>query len=47
VIIDAAGTVTRTTDIPVLDGPMMHDFALTQKYVVLMDLPVIFRHATF
>ena len=29
VIIGAGGTVSRTTDIPVADGPMMHDFALT------------------
>jgi len=42
VIVDPAGKVTRTTDIPVADGPMMHDFALTGKYVVLLDLPVTF-----
>jgi carotenoid cleavage dioxygenase-like enzyme len=42
VVIDAAGQVTRTTDIPVADGPMMHDFGLTEKYVVLYDLPVTF-----
>lgn len=42
VVIDAAGRVSRTTDIPVSDGPMMHDFALTGKYVVLFDLPVTF-----
>ncbi len=42
VVVDPAGTVTRITDIPVSDGPMMHDFALTQKYVVLLDLPVTF-----
>jgi carotenoid cleavage dioxygenase len=41
-VIDATGQVTRTTDIPVADGPMMHDFALTEKYVVLYDLPVTF-----
>jgi carotenoid cleavage dioxygenase len=41
-VIDAAGQVTRTTDIPVADGPMMHDFGLTEKYVVLYDLPVTF-----
>ncbi len=29
VIIGTDGTVARTTDIPVADGPMMHDFALT------------------
>jgi carotenoid cleavage dioxygenase-like enzyme len=42
VIVDAAGQVSRTTDIPVSDGPMMHDFALTHDYVVLLDLPVTF-----
>ena len=42
VIVGADGTVSRTTDIPVADGPMMHDFALTGSYVVLFDLPVTF-----
>jgi carotenoid cleavage dioxygenase len=42
VVIDPAGKVTRTTDIAVPDGPMMHDFALTEKYVVFFDLPVTF-----
>jgi carotenoid cleavage dioxygenase-like enzyme len=42
VIVDPAGQVRQTTDIPVTDGPMMHDFALTEKYVVLLDLPVTF-----
>jgi carotenoid cleavage dioxygenase-like enzyme len=42
VIIGADGTVSRTTDIPVPGGPMMHDFALTPSYVVLLDLPVTF-----
>jgi carotenoid cleavage dioxygenase-like enzyme len=42
VVVDAAGKVTRTTDIPVADGPMMHDFGLTATYVVLLDLPVTF-----
>jgi carotenoid cleavage dioxygenase-like enzyme len=42
VIVGAGGTVSRTTDIPVADGPMMHDFALTPGYVVLLDLPVTF-----
>jgi carotenoid cleavage dioxygenase-like enzyme len=41
-IIGPGGTVSRTTDIPVADGPMMHDFALTGSYVVLLDLPVTF-----
>jgi carotenoid cleavage dioxygenase-like enzyme len=42
VIIGTGGTVSRTTDIAVADGPMMHDFALTPSYVVLLDLPVTF-----
>lgn len=42
VIVDPGGKVTRTTDVPVPDGPMMHDFALTAHYVVLLDLPVTF-----
>jgi carotenoid cleavage dioxygenase-like enzyme len=42
VIIGTGGTVSRTTDIPVAGGPMMHDFALTPSYVVLLDLPVTF-----
>jgi carotenoid cleavage dioxygenase-like enzyme len=42
VVIDPAGQLSRTTDIAVADGPMMHDFALTGKYMVLFDLPVTF-----
>jgi carotenoid cleavage dioxygenase-like enzyme len=42
IVIDAAGRVCRTTDIPVDDGPMMHDFALTENYLILLDLPVTF-----
>jgi carotenoid cleavage dioxygenase len=42
VVVDPGGTVTSTTDVPVADGPMMHDFALTSHYVVLLDLPVTF-----
>ncbi len=42
VVVDRAGKVAKTTDVPVTDGPMMHDFALTASYVVLLDLPVTF-----
>jgi len=42
VIVDPAGKVSATTNIAVPDGPMMHDFALTGRYVVLLDLPVTF-----
>ena len=40
--IDKTGRVSRIVDIPVADKPMMHDFALTDTYVVLYDLPVTF-----
>ncbi|MCW2695409.1 MAG: 9-cis-epoxycarotenoid dioxygenase [Modestobacter sp.] len=42
VVVGPDGRVTGTTDVPVADGPMMHDFALTDRYVVLLDLPVTF-----
>jgi carotenoid cleavage dioxygenase-like enzyme len=42
VVLGTDGTVSSTTDVPVADGPMMHDFALTATYVVLFDLPVTF-----
>jgi carotenoid cleavage dioxygenase len=42
VVVGPDGRVRQTTDIPVADGPMMHDFALTERYVVLLDLPVTF-----
>ncbi|GAA2658223.1 carotenoid oxygenase family protein [Nonomuraea recticatena] len=42
VVLDPQGRVSRTTDIPIADAPMVHDFALTQRYVVIYDLPVTF-----
>ncbi|MER7349794.1 carotenoid oxygenase family protein [Streptomyces aurantiacus] len=41
-MIDRTGRVARTTEVPVADAPMMHDFALTQKYVVIVDVPITF-----
>ncbi|GAB3984078.1 carotenoid oxygenase family protein [Actinoallomurus acanthiterrae] len=41
-VVDAQGAVTRTVNVPVQDGPMMHDFALTERHVILYDLPVTF-----
>jgi carotenoid cleavage dioxygenase-like enzyme len=43
VVVGPDGRVSGTTDVPVADGPMMHDFALTERYVVLLDLPVTFN----
>ncbi|MEY9926769.1 carotenoid cleavage dioxygenase-like enzyme [Catenulispora sp. GP43] len=45
VVVDASGKVTRTTEIPLPHRPMMHDFALTERYVVLFDLPMTFSKA--
>ena len=39
-VIDNDGHARRTVDIEVSGSPMMHDFSLTDKYVVLYDLPV-------
>ncbi|ORW29125.1 carotenoid oxygenase [Mycobacterium paraense] len=41
-VIDTAGRARRTVDIAVSGSPMMHDFSLTDKYVVIYDLPVTF-----
>jgi carotenoid cleavage dioxygenase len=39
-VIDSSGRARRTVDIEVWGSPMMHDFSLTDQYVVLYDLPV-------
>jgi carotenoid cleavage dioxygenase len=44
-LVDSSGKVVRTTRIPVADSPMMHDFALTERYVVVFDMPVTFDAA--
>ncbi len=44
-VIDTAGRARRTVDIAVSGSPMMHDFSLTEKYVVIYDLPVTFQPA--
>ncbi|MFE7263756.1 carotenoid oxygenase family protein [Streptomyces sp. NPDC057592] len=45
IVIDRTGRVARTHRIPVADAPMMHDFALTGKYVVIVDVPITFDMA--
>src|SRR3984957_14572027 len=44
-VIDTQGRARRTVDIEVSGSPMMHDFSLTEKYVVIYDLPVTFDPA--
>ena len=41
-IIDVQGRARRTVDIEVTGSPMMHDFSLTERYVIFYDLPVTF-----
>jgi len=41
-VIGPDGRPKRTVDIEVTGSPMMHDFSLTEKYVVFYDLPVTF-----
>ncbi|MGW0802798.1 carotenoid oxygenase family protein [Nonomuraea sp. NPDC002799] len=45
IVIDPKGTVTQTRDIAIADAPMVHDFALTERFVVIYDLPVTFSLA--
>ncbi|MFF2327308.1 MULTISPECIES: carotenoid oxygenase family protein [unclassified Streptomyces] len=39
---DAAGNLTLSRDVDEVGPTMMHDFALTAKHVIFMDLPVVF-----
>lgn len=41
-VIGVDGRARRTVDIEVTGSPMMHDFSLTERYVVFYDLPVTF-----
>jgi carotenoid cleavage dioxygenase len=40
--LNAAGELVRRVDITVPGPTMMHDFAITQNYVLWLDLPVVF-----
>jgi carotenoid cleavage dioxygenase len=42
VVVGPHGRVTRELPIPVADGPSIHDCAITQRYVLVLDLPVTF-----
>lgn len=44
-VIGTNGLARRTVDIEVSGSPMMHAFSLTEKYVVIYDLPVTFDAA--
>jgi carotenoid cleavage dioxygenase len=40
--IDAGGTLLESRNIPVRGVTMMHDFALTERHAIFMDLPIVF-----
>jgi carotenoid cleavage dioxygenase-like enzyme len=42
IVTDVTGSVVQTTVIPMTRTPFLHDFALTEKHVVLWDTPVGF-----
>lgn len=46
VILDATGRVIREEPIAVKHGPMIHDCAITDRYVIILDLPVTFSMKT-
>ena len=42
-VVGVDGKVRRTVDIAIPGGPMMHDCAITEKYVLIFDLPCLFN----
>lgn len=46
VVVDAGGKVVREEPISVQHGPMIHDCAITDRFVVILDLPVTFSMKT-
>jgi carotenoid cleavage dioxygenase len=40
--VDAAGRLVRSEEIPVAGPTMIHDFAITRRHAIFMDLPVVF-----
>jgi carotenoid cleavage dioxygenase len=46
VVVDAAGQVIREEPIAVKHGPMIHDCAITDRFVIVLDLPVTFSMKT-
>ncbi|MFZ4519534.1 MAG: carotenoid oxygenase family protein [Microthrixaceae bacterium] len=41
-VVDAAGTLVRSTEVPVGRSAMMHDFVTTPDHVLWFDLPALF-----
>jgi 8'-apo-carotenoid 13,14-cleaving dioxygenase len=45
VVVSAEGRVVRELAIPVRHGPSIHDCAITDRFVIILDLPVTFSMA--
>ena len=45
-VVGVDGKVRRTVDIALPGGPMMHDCAITEKYILIFDLPCLFNLET-
>ncbi len=43
VVVGTDARVRRTVNVPVPGKPMLHDCAITERYVVILDLPCTFR----
>jgi carotenoid cleavage dioxygenase len=41
--VDPTGSVSQTVDIPLPGGPMIHDTSITEKYILVFDLPCVFN----
>jgi len=41
-VADAAGELVKSVEIPVPGPTMVHDFAITERHAIFMDLPVVF-----
>jgi carotenoid cleavage dioxygenase len=41
--VDSQGVLQRSEPIELPASPMMHDFAITENYVIFMDLPILFK----
>lgn len=42
VVVDSGGRVIREEPIKLSHGPMIHDCAITERFVIILDLPVVF-----
>ena len=42
IVVDTAGKVTKVVPIETTGAPMLHDMGLSERYVVVLDLPCVF-----